>query len=100
MAYFKGSPYIWSDGTHLHLWSDDGLDDWQSMEAYVDLPDASGVQIDETVMDQFAVMRVAELLENGTLLSVIEQALANMNFGANALRGCEAVLRSLAVTPR
>jgi len=87
VSYTKGSTYIWSDGEQLHLWADEGLDDWKSMEQYADKPSASGVQIPEQVADQFAVMRFAELLKSGNAAAAVEQALSQCagNFGCSAL---------------
>ena len=87
MSYTKGSTYIWSDGDQLHLWADAGLDDWKSMEQYIDKPNASGVQIPEHVADQFAILRFAEILKSGKVSSVVEQTLAQWagNFGCIAL---------------
>jgi hypothetical protein len=87
MSYTRGEPYIWSDGEQLHLWSESGMDGWPQMEAYAGKPKASGVQIPEVVADEFAVMRVAELLAMGNLPNVIERALGKWsgNFGCRAL---------------
>jgi hypothetical protein len=85
VAYIRGSTYIWSDGEHLHLWAEDGLDGWQSMEQFSGKPNASGVQIAEALVDQFAVMRFAELVKAGRVKSVMEVALAHGNFGGAAL---------------
>ncbi len=95
MSYTKGSTYIWSDGEQLHLWADEGMDHWQSMEQYSNKPSASGVQISEQVADQFAVMRFAELLKSGEAHAAIEQALAQWagNFGCVALEEFAPVMR-------
>ena len=95
MSYTKGSEYIWSDGEHLHLWSEMGLDQWQSMVQYTDKPNASGVQIPESIADQFAVMRFAELLKAGRASLVAEQALSQWggNFGCAALEQLAPVIR-------
>ena len=87
MAYTKGSTYIWSDGEQLHLWSEEGLDHWQSVPEYGEKSNGSGVQIPESVADQFAVMRFAELLKSGEASAAIEKALAQWggNFGCVAL---------------
>ena len=87
MSYTKGSTYIWSDGEQLHLWADQGLDHWQSMEQYADKPNASGVQIPEDIADQFAVMRFAELLKLRRASTTVERSLAQWagNFGCVAL---------------
>ncbi len=96
MAYTKGSTYIWSDGEQLHLWSETGLDHWQSIPAYGGKPGGSGVQIDEAIADQFAVMRFAELLKLGEARSAIEQAIAHWggNFGCTALEELAPILRA------
>ena len=87
MAYTKGSTYIWSDGEQLHLWSEEGLDHWQSIPEYGDKPNGSGVQIPEPLADQFAVMRFAELLKSGEACAAINLAIAQWggNFGCVAL---------------
>jgi hypothetical protein len=95
VSYTKGSTYIWSDGEQLHLWADEGLDHWESMEQYTDMPMASGVQIPEQIADQFAVMRFAELLKSGEAGAAVEQALARWagNFGCSALEELAPVIR-------
>lgn len=87
MAYTKGSTYIWSDGEQLHLWSEEGLDHWQSIPEYGEKPKGSGVQIPEPVADQFAVMRFAELLKSGEACAVINRTVSQWggNFGCVAL---------------
>lgn len=67
MSYTRGSTYIWSDDEHVHLWGEAGMDDWPQMASYAGNPAASGVQISHDIADEFAVMRVAELLTLGTL---------------------------------
>ena len=95
MSYTKGSTYIWSDGEQLHLWADQGLDHWQTMDQYADKPGASGVQIPEHVADQFAVMRFAELLKLGKAQAAVDEALAQWsgNFGCVALEELAPVIR-------
>jgi hypothetical protein len=89
MSYFRGDPYIWSDGEQLHLWT---------ASAYAPLNDeasAAGVSISETTMDQFAVMRFAELLELGCAGKTIAEALDNTNFGGDCLRRHAGTLQAL-----
>jgi hypothetical protein len=87
LAYIKGDTYIWSDGENLHLWADNGLDDWRDMLQYADKPNASGVQIPESVIDQFVMMRFAELIKLGQASQAKQTALANHdNFGCDALK--------------
>lgn len=90
MAYLRGSVYIWSSGTNLHLWTEAPFDDSRLPEGY-----GSGVEIPEPLADQFAVMRFAELLKLGKLNDAIDQALAQENFGADALAKLEPLLRQL-----
>lgn len=87
MSYTRGHTYIWSDGEHLHIWSESGMDQWPEMEAYAGNPKASGVQLHEEIADEFAVMRVAELLKSKELSAVVERALKNWqgNTGCSAL---------------
>lgn len=87
MSYTRGSTYIWSDDEHVHLWCESGMDDWPQMASYADNPAASGVQICHEIADEFAVMRVAELLATGTLAATVDRALAKWagNLGCRAL---------------
>lgn len=98
MAYTRGEIYIWSDGTHLHLWSETGMDDWPAMEGYEGNAAASGVQIPEPVADEFAAMRFAEILASGRAVDVIERTLRHWggNFGCVALERLATQLRQLA----
>lgn len=98
MAYIKDRVHIWSDGEALHIWSENGMDDWQSMEAYAGKPNASGVQIPEDVADEFAVMRFAELVKLGRVQDVIVRALAHGNFGGSSLQEMVPVLSALTVS--
>ncbi|WP_066262392.1 hypothetical protein [Hydrogenophaga flava] len=87
MAYTRGTTYIWSDSEHLHIWSERGLDHWPQMEQYQGKPSASGVQIAESIADEFAVMRFAELVASGEVEAVIARALSSWkgNTGCHAL---------------
>jgi hypothetical protein len=97
VAYTRGETYIWSDGEHLHIWADTGMDDWAQMERYQDMPDASGVQISEPLADELAVMRFAELLASGDVADVVTRALTNWkgNSGCLALERFAAQLSDL-----
>ena len=90
MSYFRGSTYIGSSGETLHRWTEDKHDDSRLSEGY-----ASGVEIPEPVADQFAVMRVAELIKLGQLNAVIDAALTQGNFGGDALAGLAPLLRQV-----
>lgn len=96
MAYFRGSTYIWSDGERLHIWLEDGREDLSELEKYDDKPNAVGLELPESVADQFAVMRFAELLKLGVLDEVIDQAVGVGNFGSRALEELAPLLKGLA----
>jgi hypothetical protein len=97
MSYTRGETYIWSDGERLHIWSESGMDDWHEAEKYEGNPNASGVQITESIADDFAVMRFAEILKAGNAQKSIESALANWsgNSGCEALEQFAEQLRQL-----
>ena len=96
MAYMRGDNYIWT-GTddRVHVWIGDGDDGWrESGWALADddtlLPGrehASGVALPVAVMDEFVVMRFAELLQAGEVDAAVDRALRNHdgNFGCAAL---------------
>lgn len=89
MSYFRGDPYIWSDGEQLHLWTT-ATDGTLNHDDY-----AAGVEIPEATMDLFAVMRFAELLELGIAGKTIAEALDNTNFGGDCLRRHADTLQAL-----
>jgi hypothetical protein len=89
VAYTRGTTYIWSDSEHLHIWSETGQDHWSQIEQYQAKPNASGVQIAETIADEFAVMRFAELVASGEVAAVVARALSNWNGNT----GCQALER-------
>ena len=95
MAYFRGSTYIWSDGERLHIWLEEGREDLSEFERYSDNPNAVGLQLPESVTDQLAVMRFAELLKLGVLEDVIDQSIGGANFGSRALEELAPVLKTL-----
>ena len=51
------------------------------------------MQIEETIADQFAVMRFAELVKTGKVDDAIEKALAQGNFGCAALADVAPLLK-------
>ena len=69
MAYMRGKTYIWQDEHRLHIWTHDGYDGWDISGWAVDAgetrhPDkqcASGTAIPQETMDEYVVMRLAEL---------------------------------------
>jgi hypothetical protein len=85
MAYMRGDYYFWSDGTRLHVWVADGYDGWDQAGWAVDEDDkrskdrleASGVGIPEKVMDEFVVMRLAQMIDEGTIGDAIDRAISH-----------------------
>jgi hypothetical protein len=94
MSYIRGDNYIWSDGERLHIWVADGYDGWDEAVWSDDRnvsdkarPRASGVGIAEEVMDEFVMMRLAQMIEAGLVGDAIDRAVARGggNFGCEAL---------------
>jgi hypothetical protein len=54
MSYHRGEPYVWSDGSEMHLWSK--LRDGNEAREY-----PCGVRIDTDVFDEIVVRRFLEL---------------------------------------
>lgn len=100
MSYMRGDHYLWSDGSRLHLWVRDGYDGWDEagwMRRDADEHDAppsdgrsgpGGVGIEQAVMDEYVVMRFAELLRDGLVDATIDRAVSKHagNGGCRALR--------------
>jgi hypothetical protein len=95
MAYMRGDTYVWGDEEEIHLWSAGGYDAWdksiwnhhQLLEHGAE-SEASGAGIPWEVFDQLVVMRMAEILEEGSLKRAIDRAVEyhGGNFGCEALR--------------
>ena len=82
MAYMRGDNYFWSDEASVHLWSRTGQDywsdsGWASSNNKSQSVTSSGVGIPNPVMDEFVLMRFAEIFEAGELKEVIDRALKN-----------------------
>lgn len=76
MAYLRGATYIWSDGSRVHVWVRDGADHWEeSGWAEADCTRASGTAITQSLMDDYVVMRFAELVHEGRVAAVVNHAL-------------------------
>lgn len=98
MAYMRGDYYIWSDDAdQIHLWVRNGYDDWDLNYAgekegtrRPGWEHASGVRLPEEVMDEFVVMRLAELLLDGKIGAAIDRAVdpngRGGNFGGTVLQ--------------
>lgn len=88
MSYMRGNNYIWHDGENLHIWVADGYDGWDQSVWYTGVtgkepPDeeesdpgvkASGVMISESVLDEFVMMRLAQMIEERKELEAIKRA--------------------------
>lgn len=107
MAYMRGDYYLWTDGSGLHLWAADGYDGWDNAGWHcpdVDDDDnpvitprhlqdgentASGVSIHQKIMDEYVMMRLAEMIHEGSVPQAIERAIdSNLrggNFGGRML---------------
>jgi len=100
MSYLRGEYYLWSDDHRVHFWATDGADNWadsgwaesvaaRHAEAGGDEaePGPSGVALPHEVVDDFVLLRLAQLIQEGQVATVIARALARAggNFGASAL---------------
>jgi hypothetical protein len=104
MSYMQGDNYIWHDGENLHLWVADGKDGWDQSVWYTgitgkELSDedegdsderASGVMIPESVLDEFVVMRFAEMIQERKTRKAVQRAISKWsgNGGCLALKKC------------
>jgi hypothetical protein len=103
MAYMRGDIYLWHDESGLHLWNADGNDGWDDSlwacseedgSRHPGYENASGVSIPQETMDEYVVMRLAELLEAGILEQTVDRAV--MNWGRASLeRNAEALKAAL-----
>ena len=105
MAYIRGDHYIWSDGERLHVWMFDGADGWEESGWATDLDGrrganratASGTSIPQSVMDEYVMMRVVELVDEGLIGGTIQRALRHGNFGGQSLaKRAESIVNALA----
>jgi hypothetical protein len=99
MAYLRGNNYIWADADdRFHIWVADGYDNWDEAIWSSDAEDsrragyevASGVAIAKDALDEFVVMRFAEIVSEGRLSQIVERVLGpeaqGRNFGGDSLR--------------
>ena len=100
MAYLRGKYYVWSGGDGVHVWAAGGNDGWKDSIWAHGLKQCadqwrlepgqkpSGVVFPEKVLDEFVVMRLAELIDEGklekTILRVVKPKVGN--FGEASLR--------------
>jgi hypothetical protein len=100
MSYLRGDYYFWADERRMHFWAVDGEDYWadsgwgevaaaRHAEAGGDdtAPGPSGVGLPHEAVDDFVMLRLAELVQEGEVAAVVARALdrAGGNFGATAL---------------
>ncbi len=99
MSYMRGKYYIWTDTSGLHLWAYDGYDGWDEAgwhrvddgEDYPIEPthlkdgqnNASGVSIHQDVMDEYVMMRLAQMVYEGTINAAIDRAIDPHGRGGN-----------------
>ena len=96
MSYLRGNTYIWPSRDHVHVWVHDGEDGWRESGWAVGAGnDASGVAIEQETMDEYVMMRVAELVQQGRAVVAAERAIAahRGNGGCMALEATWDVLR-------
>ena len=96
MAYLRGETYIWRDESGFHFWAKDGYDNWdvtgwadnetgeKRAEGY---ENASGVSIREEIVDGFVMMRLAQLICEGKVETVVDHVVNELggNFGSMML---------------
>jgi hypothetical protein len=99
MAYMRGEHYIWHDGEKLHLWVADGKDGWDQSVWYTSVTGkepgdeeesnldvkASGVMISESVLDEFIVMRLAEMLQERKARKAVKRAISKWSGNGGCL---------------
>lgn len=109
MAYMRGDYYLWDDESGLHIWAYDGYDSWNKTGWHLDDNEdgsedypiaerhlvngenkASGVSIHQEVMDEYVMMRLAEMINEGKIESAIDRVLdpngRGGNFGGRLIR--------------
>ena len=108
MSYFRGRDYVWCDGRRVHFWCADGYDGWDESgwgETYparhvdsdgTSTREASGVGVDQAVADAYVMLRLAQLLEEGRAVAVLDDARerGGGNGGALELEAWDARLRA------
>ena len=97
----RGDYYLWHDESGLHIWAKDGYDGWdiagwheidESAEGEPILnPDhfvngentASGVSIHQEIMDEYAMMRLAQMVHEGLVEAAIDRCTDPEGRGGN-----------------
>ena len=82
MSYMRGKYYVWTGSDGVHLWAFDGEDGWKDSGWAVSVKHwkpkrgqkPSGVRIPEPILDEYVVMRFAELVDERTVTATIRRA--------------------------
>ena len=98
----RGANYLWrGEDDRLHLWIDDGHDPWEESGwadgKTIDPRPAMGVAVKQEVMDEYVMMRFAELVRDGEAEGAMDRAIAKYdgNFGCVALQQSAQSLRAM-----
>lgn len=98
MSYLRGDTYIWSSGDRTHFWIADGDDHWRE-SGWIEGrgESATGVAILQDTVDEFVMMRVAEMIDAELVGAAIDRALENGsgNGGCLSLANQKDELRSM-----
>ena len=110
MSYIRGSNYIFADNEdRLHIWVADGEDNWEisgwgknpnTNEWREEFSAPSGVSIPQSIIDQYVIMRFAEILEASKLSVMIDSTLKECgdNFNCTSLIKYHEQLKKLTIT--
>lgn len=101
MAYMRGDYYLWDDESGLHIWAKDGYDGWDiagwhefdetaegepiiTPEHLVNGENtASGVSIHQDIMDEYVMMRIAQMVHESKVDAAIDRVLDPNGRGGN-----------------
>ena len=93
MSYLRGKYYFWKGSDGVHLWAFDGEDGWKDSvwaEAFknskrVRKQKPAGVCLPEPILDEFVVMRFAELIDERKLIATCRRALKKWRGNGGAI---------------
>ena len=82
MSYMRGKYYLWTGSDGVHLWAFDGEDGWKDCGWAESVKHwkpkrgqtPSGVRIPEPILDEYVVMRLAELIDERIVAATIRRA--------------------------
>ena len=99
MSYLRGDYYLWADGEdRLHIWAADGGDHWQD-SVWAEDPagqrrsNGGGVSIPRRVLDEYVMLRFAQLVKSGEAQNTVDRALRHGNVGGDALKEMATAIR-------